>query len=160
MWPLLLVPFCWACASETATEVIVALEVESGLRDDMAVVRLRAEAREPGAERGEIVFETALARPGRPETLSLAPEDGGRDYLVTAKAIDDRGLVLATARLRSDYQAGQRRYVWLILEDACRRVKCDGEQTCTDGACVDGTVDSADFGAMLDGAPTSASLID
>jgi len=131
--------------SKAATQVIVTIEAEPGVRLEGARLHLvvlggvgRTTA--PTASRLDRVLTPGVGEdPAYPFELALAPLDGdvGRSYSVTATAQTATGSFVGQVRLIGGYVEGETTTVRLLLEDACRTVVCGDDQTCKAGACVD-----------------------
>lgn len=132
-----------------ATQVIVTVQAEPGVRADAARLHLvvlggvgRTEA--PTASRFDRLLAPGTTDPAYPFTVALSPLDGdvGRSYSVTATAeTGGRGFV-GQVRIIGGYVEGETQRVTITLEDVCRSVTCGVEQTCRAGACVDAHVDT------------------
>jgi len=130
--------------TKDATQVIVTIDAERGVRLDAAQLHLvvlggvgRTTA--PTASRFDRVLAPGVGDHAYPFELALAPLDGdvGRSYSVTATAETDTGTFVGQVRIIGGYVEGETTTVRLLLEDACRTVVCGDEQTCKTGACVD-----------------------
>ena len=149
--------FVSGCGNK-ATQVIVSIDAEPGVRLDSASLHLvvlggvgRTTA--PTASRFDRVLTPGTAAdPAYPFELALAPLDGdvGRSYSVTATAETATNSFVGRVRIIGGYVEGETLRVRLLLEDACRSVVCEDEQTCRGGECVSARADAEVDAGMTD----------
>jgi hypothetical protein len=156
---LLLVLFA-ACSSESMTEVIVEIEPGPALRAQSEMVSVRVISDPYGARTVTYDFESSLWKGGK-YTVGLSPSDGddSEPFRVDAIALKG-GLPYAYARVVSGYVKGQRRYLRLVIEDACStNPSCGENETCRQGACASAFIDPSALGTESSSAPSSVQLI-
>jgi alpha-tubulin suppressor-like RCC1 family protein len=134
----------FAACSDEPTQVLVTIEAEPGVRRESARLRLVVlggvgRTTDPTASRLDRLLTPGGSDPAYPFVVALAPLDGdvGRSYSVTATAESETGTFVGQARLIGGYVEGETNRVRLVLEDACRTVRCGDTQTCRAGVCVD-----------------------
>lgn len=158
------------CTTRPATQIIVEIDAESGVRNDLDVVHIRVNGGD-----GSTVGAPAIQRldvrerpPRWPFTVVIAPldRDPERRYevVVTAEgaqpAVGERPVV-ARVRAISGFVPGETRVLRLLLEDACRGQVCGDDQTCRRGTCQSAVVDPTTLGSLNDaGASSDASSPD
>jgi hypothetical protein len=176
-WTLCVGCVLWLAACDDdaiETEVVVLVDAEEGVRMDAHLLRVDVERLSETGAKSEPGPTQAVQ--DWPYKLALHPRgnDADRSWRVTARAFstaDDGELVLiAAARVQSSFVAGERRWVRLLLEDACRSEPLcpEDNETCHVGAerrenddpCVSAELDARDFATRQGDAPDVGDLID
>ncbi len=140
-----------ACSTRPATQIVVEVDAEPGVRAQLDVVHVvvnGGDGETTGAPRVQRL--DVRQRPPRwPFTVVVAPldRDPERRYeiVVAAEGAVPAGgadrPVVATVRAISGFVPGETRVLRLVLEDACRDVTCGAEETCRAGTCGPADVD-------------------
>ncbi len=137
-----------------ATEVIIEIVAEEGVREQLSRLRLHVENRNrPQTGEPDWEYHSVVRWPFK---LALVPRDGNaaREYRVTVEAVDEQDEPIAAARIVSGFVPGERRRVRIVIEDACiDEPLCeDLEETChlqpgaAAVACTNAYVDPAQLG--------------
>lgn len=160
-----LLAFVAACSTRSATQIVVEIDAERGVRGAVEVVHVvvnGGDGTTAGAPRVQRL--DVRERPPRwPFTVVIAPleRDSERRYeiVVSAKGPAPTGggdrPVVATVRAISGFVPDETRVLRLLLEDACRGVACDAEETCRAGTCMVATVDPSILaGPEVDAGPS------
>lgn len=138
-----------ACSTRPATEVMVFVDAEPGVRAEAASLEVRVEG---SAGRGAADFAqrelSTVATPSWPVRIALSPIDGDgqRVYRVTATALDGAAApaLVAQVRVISGYRPNETVRIDLLLQDAClHHAACPDDQTCVAGNCVAALIDPA-----------------
>jgi hypothetical protein len=144
------------CPTRPATQIVVEIDAESGVRADLDVMHIVVNGGDgstvgaPGIQRLDV-----RERPPRwPFTVVIAPldRDPERRYEVVVTAEDAEPVgggvrpVVARVRAISGFVPGETRVLRLMLEDACRGVTCDAAETCRVGVCESAVVVPASIG--------------
>jgi hypothetical protein len=153
--PLAAFALAWllcACSSQGGepTQVLVVIDAESGVRRDAATMHILVQS---GAE--AVYDRTLAAAEGEivlPYVLALVPKDGdaSRRFQVAATVHDADEEFVAQVRATSGYVENRRVVLWLMLEDSCKRVSCEADQTCHNGVCDSAAVDPETLDALDD----------
>lgn len=137
--------------AEQATQVLLELDAEPGVRARLAQLRIQISG--GGADEAYADYREAsrsdLDAPVFPLQIALTPRGGDatRRYQLIATATAADGSFVAEARLLGGYVANSARFARLVLEDACADVeRCTGTSevplTCHAGSCADPSVDA------------------
>ena len=120
-----------------ATEIVVYVDAEPGVRNEAERVVVAVSGRDPG-EPFVVAEELTFDPDELPLQFPVAPDDGDveRQWEVRAQAVQVGGDVLAEQRFMGDYVEGESRVLYVILREACLGVSCSGPQTCDRGDCV------------------------
>ncbi len=139
-----------SCSTRPATEVMVFVDAEPGVRAATVSLEVRVEG---STGRGAADFAerelSTLASPGWPVRVALAPLDGDgqRVYRVTATALDGATptpALVGQVRVVSGYRPNESVRIDLMLQDAClHHAACPDDQTCVAGSCVAAMIDPA-----------------
>jgi len=128
-----------ACSNELTELVVVVdsdLPVPAGLDEVVVTVE--------GASPARFDAQTRLVGAGAPRlpvTLGVRPREPGSGP-VTLRAVGRLGDVeRVVAEVRTRFVEGERRIVRIRLDARCVEVRCDDGATCSEGMCVDATVD-------------------
>lgn len=167
----LLVLLLASCATRPATEVMVFVDAEPGVRMAAISVEILVEG---STGRGGAEFaqrELSSVAPRWPLRIALAPIDGDgqRVYRVTATALDGTSptpALVAQVRAISGYRPGETVRIDLLLQDAClRHPACPIDETCVAGTCSPAMIDPAtllpldtDASRVEAGAPLDAEI--
>jgi hypothetical protein len=148
---LLALLFSVSCEDEPATKVVVEIDAEESVKELVASVHLVIEG---GGDIDELEgrstrYDNELDREF-PKFAELTPltGDNARAFVLTATALDEDGRFVAAARIISSYVPGQTRRPKLLIQGgSCLRKECGGDRdTCSNGGCVDSTVDPTHLG--------------
>lgn len=152
-----------SCATRPATQVMVFVDAEPGVRASTTMLEVMVEGSSGRAPADFALRELSTVSPIWPVRVALVPLDGEtqRVYRVTVRAIGASAETptVAEARVISGYRIGETIRIDLLLQDACvAHAPCSATETCVDGVCVDATVDpnglptlGADAGALDSG---------
>jgi len=131
------------CA-EGPTQVVVTIDAESTFRDAPTDLRIVVRGADDGSEEFEAPARDVTIPVGPQQTyvfpidVTVAPRDGdaSRRWSVEAIATTTDDAHTATVRVRGSYVSGRTARVSLLIENACDRVSCDDDETCTGGVCT------------------------
>jgi len=130
---------------DPATQVMVVIDAEPGVRERITDVELSIKSGEGDVSAWSSRFEANITPGGGPVPwpleIALVPGNGEvqRSYVVVARARGESGGVLAEVRAISGYVAGRSLSLPLVFDAACleRTSLCDPSFTCRAGGCVD-----------------------
>lgn len=170
-----LIAGCSCDGPRTATQVIVVIDADDGVRAAASHLHVEvfggpAGMTFPDAPRADQGFPVSEGS-GWPRTLALAPEnrDASRLYRVVATGeVGAGGAPVAVARVISGYVAGSVRMVRLYLRSSCAPDECEEDETCGEsGTCVSAYIPPdrlpeymSDGGMPVDAGPVDAPRMD
>lgn len=128
-------------ATVPATEVLVEIDAEPGVRADARTLVIEI----AGGPEGALVVqrtETLTAPIAWPVTVALTPlgGDASRRFSVSAEARAGAGSI-GLVRVASGFIPQRALAVHLLLEDCCTGTTCDADETCRSCACSAALVD-------------------
>jgi hypothetical protein len=152
------------CQLETSwrpkTQTVIDLDADASVRARTQSLRVVITGSD---QRGQL---TGDAEPSLDEVLTFGADedvhwplrfvlepprgDFSRLFALTASARDDHSQVLAQVRVASGYVSGQVRHLALRFDEACVRVTCGDDQTCSGGDCRDAWIAPADTPLFVD----------
>ncbi len=144
-----------ACQSpRPATQALVIVDADPLVRAETSRVTYTVRGGSADSVQLPVREMRELSPVAWPFDLTVAPllGDVSRVFEVEASALDLADRVVARVRVRSGFTPGQTRTITLHMDDRCRGILCDDDQTCVGGRCVASTPMDRDGGVGgLDG---------
>jgi alpha-tubulin suppressor-like RCC1 family protein len=144
-----------ACNTHPATQVLVFVHAEPGLREQASRIQIQVEGPE-----GDTVADEDHPLPeestGSIARVPLVPKGGDatRTFRLVATLTDGDGQKLVSGEVVSGYDNEKLREIHLWLDEQCQDVSCDPGRTCDRGTCVGACFDPAKTDAVDRSDPT------